>query len=109
MLLALAVRASAVAPVHEFAGIALSPNGEQIASIEVGDPKTAHQRVLIRDRQGQVLEVSDPCGACRYAHPAWSADMTDRLHQGCDEVTGCNEWRFSCSKRFQSLRRSPIQ
>lgn len=69
-----AVCASAVAPVHEFAGVTLSPNAEKIASIEASNPETAHQRVVIRDRHGHVLEVSDPCETCRYAHPAWSVD-----------------------------------
>src|ERR1700722_11812004 len=35
--------------------------------------------------------------------------ITDTLHQGSGEDTGCNEWRFSCNERFQSLQRSPIQ
>src|ERR1700682_5877135 len=26
--------------------------------------------------------------------------MTDRLHKVCGEETDCNEWRFSCNKRF---------
>src|ERR1700682_220648 len=35
--------------------------------------------------------------------------ITDRLHQGFGEDTGCNEWLFSCNERFQSLPHSPIQ
>jgi hypothetical protein len=35
--------------------------------------------------------------------------MTDRLHKVCGEETDCNEWRFSCNKRFQSLQLPPIQ
>jgi len=35
--------------------------------------------------------------------------ITDRLHQGWGENTGCNEWRFSCNERFQSLQRSSIE
>src|SRR6202790_1701606 len=35
--------------------------------------------------------------------------MTDTLHQGRGEDTGCSEWRFFCNKRFQSLQLPPIQ
>src|SRR5271168_5402445 len=88
ILLAIAVRASAVAPVHEFAGVVLSPNAEQIASIEAQNPATAHQRVVIRDRRGHVLEVSDPCAVCRYAHPAWSADSAALAYVAEDSSAG---------------------
>ena len=88
MFLAIAVRASAVAPVHEFAGVVLSPNAEQIASIEAQDPATAHQRVVIRDRRGHVLQVSDPCAVCRYAHPAWSADSAALAYLAEDSSLG---------------------
>jgi hypothetical protein len=74
MLSAIAARTAAAAPVHEFAGLVLSPNAERIASIEEESPATGHQRIVIRERLGRVLEVSDPCQVCRYAHPAWSAD-----------------------------------
>lgn len=70
----MSVKASALGPVHEYAAVALSPNAERIASIESASGATGHQRVVIRDRQGNVLEVSDPCAVCRYSHPAWSAD-----------------------------------
>ena len=72
--LAMAVPASAVESFHEFAGVVLSPNAGTIASIEAESPASAHQRVVIRDLHGRVLEVSDPCAVCRYAHPAWSPD-----------------------------------
>jgi dipeptidyl aminopeptidase/acylaminoacyl peptidase len=86
--LAVAVRASAVAPVHEFAGGVLSPNAGQIASIEAQNPATAHQRVVIRDPRGHVLEVSDPCAVCRYAHPAWSADSAALAYLAEDSSSG---------------------
>src|SRR5215472_12732994 len=78
MLLVLTARAQALGPlpVHEFAGVVLSPNAEQIASIEAESAATAHQRVVIRDRRGHVVQISDPCTVCRYAHPAWSSDST---------------------------------
>jgi Tol biopolymer transport system component len=60
--------------VYVFSGVVLSPNAEQIASIESESPATAHQRIVIRDRQGDLVQVSDPCAVCRYAHPAWTAD-----------------------------------
>jgi dipeptidyl aminopeptidase/acylaminoacyl peptidase len=74
MAMAMAVRASAAEPIHEFAGVVLSPNAEWIASIEAENPASAHLRVVVRDRRGRVMEVSDPCAVCRYAHPAWSSD-----------------------------------
>jgi dipeptidyl aminopeptidase/acylaminoacyl peptidase len=67
------------APLHSYAGLALSPDGSQVAAIEQADePDAAHQAhgvLVVRSAgDGHVLARLDPCAACGYADPAFSAD-----------------------------------
>jgi dipeptidyl aminopeptidase/acylaminoacyl peptidase len=79
-----AAAATALAPagagqMHQYRSLALSPDGERIASVErvepIGVPGEPHGAVVVRRaRDGAVLERLDPCPSCTYARPAWSPD-----------------------------------
>lgn len=76
--LAAAAVAAAPAPlVRQHHDLALSPNGDRIAALEVSETgeegKTPHDVVVVRStKDGSILETFDPCPACRYHSPAWS-------------------------------------
>ncbi|WP_375398926.1 S9 family peptidase [uncultured Sphingomonas sp.] len=58
------------APLHNYAGLALSPAGDRLASVEsVDEPgKPAHGRIVVRSvRDGRILATIDPCAACSYS------------------------------------------
>jgi dipeptidyl aminopeptidase/acylaminoacyl peptidase len=66
-------------PVHTYASLAISPAGDQLASIEnqqsVTSAETLHGPVIVRSaRDGHVLKSIDPCAACNYSGLLWSAD-----------------------------------
>jgi dipeptidyl aminopeptidase/acylaminoacyl peptidase len=65
--------------VHNFASLALSPDGRQIATIDSFDlfadaAYSPHAHVAVRNRAGVVVAVHDPCPTCRYGGLAWSPD-----------------------------------
>ena len=71
--LAAALQASAApaAPaVHRYDALALSPQGDRIATFE-GE---THGVVTFRDKTGKITGTADPCATCRYADAAWSPD-----------------------------------
>ncbi|HEX4694530.1 S9 family peptidase [Sphingomonas sp.] len=54
------------APLHSYSGLALSPAGDRIASVE--GEGFAHGKIVIRSaRDGHVLTTIDPCAACSYS------------------------------------------
>ncbi|HEX7851315.1 MAG TPA: S9 family peptidase [Sphingomonas sp.] len=61
------------APLHSYAGLALSAAGDRIASVETtendGDAaKPAHGRIVVRSvRDGRILASLDPCPQCAYS------------------------------------------
>ncbi len=70
-------------PLHRFAAIAISPDGQRIASIENddvphdGDAPVEH--LLIRDLDGGSREIGPSCAAapaCRPSSPVWNGDGT---------------------------------
>jgi dipeptidyl aminopeptidase/acylaminoacyl peptidase len=80
--LAIAV-AAAPAPVtthqHAFTGLALAPQGDQIAVLEADERddarEIAHKTLVIRDTvKGGVLARYDPCPACDYQNPTYAPD-----------------------------------
>jgi dipeptidyl aminopeptidase/acylaminoacyl peptidase len=76
---ALLSTAALAAPLHMYAGLALSPDGSRIAAVEQADepdaPKQAHATLVTRAAaDGHVLAQIDPCPACGYADPAFAAD-----------------------------------
>jgi dipeptidyl aminopeptidase/acylaminoacyl peptidase len=71
--LAPAVKAQAPAPpvaIHNYTGLALSPDGTRIALSETG----SHGIVLRSAADGAAQGVIDPCAACFYGAPVWSPD-----------------------------------
>jgi dipeptidyl aminopeptidase/acylaminoacyl peptidase len=76
---ALLSAAAQAAPLHNYAGLALSPDGTQVAAVEQADepdaPKPAHAALVVRAAtDGHVLARLDPCPTCGYADPAFAAD-----------------------------------
>jgi len=61
---------------HQYAAVALSADGQRIASVEtVRQPYATteeHGAVVVRSAAGEVLARLDPCGNCRYSGIAWS-------------------------------------
>jgi len=78
--LAAALAASAaIAGVHQYAGVALSPAGDRVAAVEsfeaAGRSAAPHGAVVVRRASdGAVLQTLDPCQPCVYADPTWSPD-----------------------------------
>jgi dipeptidyl aminopeptidase/acylaminoacyl peptidase len=76
--------AAAAAPdlgvLHQYASVALSGDGQQIASVEtVRQPFATteqHGAVVIRGSDGTVRARLDPCEKCKYAGVTWSPDGT---------------------------------
>lgn len=65
--------------VHEYRDVALSPKGDQIASIETDElflsEAEPHPVLVIRNRaDGAVIARYDPCPSCFYTGAAWSPD-----------------------------------
>ena len=84
---ALAVTASAAPAVsapeatglmHQYASVALSPDGRKIASVETGRQAYAtteqHGMVVIRSTDGTVLGRLDTCPKCKYSGVTWAGD-----------------------------------
>lgn len=63
---------------HQYASVALSSDGKQIASVEtVRKPNATteeHGAVVVRSSAGEVRARLDPCANCRYADIAWSPE-----------------------------------
>ena len=63
---------------HQYASVALSADGKQIASVETirkpHDTTEEHGAVVVRGTDGNVLVRLDPCAKCRYADIAWSPE-----------------------------------
>src|SRR3984885_15750570 len=63
---------------HDFATVAIAPDGRHIASIETqddGSDRDAPASLLIRDLKGGAMTVPLPCSAgpnCKVDSPAWS-------------------------------------
>ncbi len=70
--------AAPAAQLHTYEGLALAPGGQRFASVEgqemQGTVTDRHAKVVVRSAKGDVVGTYDPCPACRYAAPAWSAD-----------------------------------
>ncbi len=76
--------ASAVVAAHQYVGVALSPDGTEVASVETG-PR--HSVVVLRHTaDGQIAATFDPCGTCAYADPAWSPDGKSVSFLGWDST-----------------------
>ncbi|RST31421.1 S9 family peptidase [Sphingomonas ginkgonis] len=77
--LTIAAPACAAPTLHQFGGLAMSPTGDRLATIEndlTSDSPTApHARILIRSAtSGAILSAIDPCAKCSYSGLAFSRD-----------------------------------
>ncbi|MDE2487571.1 MAG: PD40 domain-containing protein, partial [Alphaproteobacteria bacterium] len=73
--------AAAIAGVHQYGQVAISPKGDLIASVDsydtAGRAKDPHGTVVVRRAaDGAVVARLDPCAACRYGDPTFSPDGT---------------------------------
>jgi dipeptidyl aminopeptidase/acylaminoacyl peptidase len=63
---------------HQYASVALSADGQLIASVEtVRKPNATseeHGAVVVRNTHGEVQARLDPCAKCRYAGVSWSPE-----------------------------------
>ena len=65
--------APAFAAVHNYAGLALSARGDELASIEAG--ADGHSAVVVRSAaDGRVLRTVDPCKTCAYSGLSYGPD-----------------------------------
>jgi dipeptidyl aminopeptidase/acylaminoacyl peptidase len=75
--LALAATAPDLGVLHQYGSVALSADGQRIASVEtVRRPYATseeHGAVVVRSASGEVLARLDPCGTCRYSGVTWSS------------------------------------
>ena len=66
---------SAANQLHAYAGLALSPAGDRIASVETTDTdrgRPAHGKIVIRSvKDGKILATIDPCGATARRSHCW--------------------------------------
>ena len=70
-LLAATATPALAAPLHSYAGLALSPAGDLLASVEgidSPDGKPDHGKIVVRSaRDGHILTTIDPCATCTYS------------------------------------------
>ncbi len=63
----LSAAAPALAQVHGYGGLALSPAGDRVAATEVAG-KAGHNAIVVRQAgDGRVVRTIDPCAKCAYA------------------------------------------
>jgi dipeptidyl aminopeptidase/acylaminoacyl peptidase len=72
-LLAATAMPAVAAPLHSYAGLALSVSGDRVASVESTEndgegAKPAHPRIVVRSvKDGKILAAIDPCARCSYS------------------------------------------
>ena len=72
-LLAATAMPAVAAPLHSYAGLALSASGDRVASVESTEndgegAKPAHPRIVVRSvKDGKILAAIDPCARCSYS------------------------------------------
>ena len=78
--------------VHQFADLALAPDGGRTATVESDDPgnlaEEPHGAVVARDANGKILAHYDPCPTCRYSDPAWSPKSDMLVFLATDDKAG---------------------
>ncbi|GAA0328856.1 S9 family peptidase [Sphingomonas oligophenolica] len=73
-LLAAAATPAFAAPLHQYAGLALSQKGDRIATIESSEGNP-HGVITLRDaKEGHILRTIDPCAKCTYSGLSFAAD-----------------------------------
>lgn len=101
-------RAAAETSERTFDSVALSPNGGQVASVEIDrsfdSPADLHGPVIIRaTADGSVLQRLDPCATCRYAGLTWSRDSAGLVFIASDDATGQAKVHLAKGGQVQTL------
>src|SRR5262249_12728762 len=77
---------------HQFADLALAPDGGKTATVESDDPgnltEEPHGAVVVRDAGGKEVAHYDPCPTCRYSDPAWSPKSDMLVFLATDSKAG---------------------
>jgi dipeptidyl aminopeptidase/acylaminoacyl peptidase len=75
-LLAATATPAIAAPLHQYAGLALSPKGDVVASVESADSQgPAHGVITLRSvRDGHIVRTIDPCAKCGYSGLTFAPD-----------------------------------
>ncbi|MDB5477029.1 MAG: family peptidase [Phenylobacterium sp.] len=84
--------AAAVAGVHQYERVAISPAGDLVASVESvelpGRTATPHGALVVRGvADGAVVATYDPCNSCAYSDPTWSPNGQILTFLGADRRT----------------------
>jgi dipeptidyl aminopeptidase/acylaminoacyl peptidase len=103
-----AMGAAAAPSEHTFDSVALSPGGEQIASVETDrsfdSPAAFHGTIVVRaTADGSVLQRLDPCETCSYSGLTWSRDGTALVFIASDASTGKARVEVARGAQLQTL------
>lgn len=84
--------AAAIAGVHQYDRVAISPKGDLVVSVEsyetAGRAEEPHGAVVVRRAaDGRVTAKLDPCATCRYGDPTFSPDGATLAFTASDRTT----------------------
>src|SRR4051812_45759613 len=84
--------AAAVAGVHQYERLAISPAGDLVAAVESvelpGRAQDPHGVLVVRRADGgAIVATYDPCTSCTYLDPTWSPDGKTLTVIGADRRT----------------------
>ena len=94
--------ATPIASIHQYAGLALSPNGAQVVAVESGGGRDTPNGIVVRDAtDGTVMAVFDPCTTCSYADPVWSPNSKSLAFVASDSATRTSRMWVAQGKALQ--------